>query len=333
MVRPLSLAQHTLYADLLEQGSEDLFDPDLSENGSLLVRGNRPGAPADQVYYQGYRPAAGDAGRGQRFGRYLGRVDDPDVAARIDRFQRVKAVRAERATTVRALIGAGMLRLDRITGRIIETLARAGQFPDHAVLVGDAAFATYDGILGVRSAKPRNAIGRDRPTVEIVVHDSLRLDILDALSSVDPSFAHEPGTTVAYRSSNGVRVAVASLDRADQDTSDLIGYLTADPVRAVALHGPGIPVVVPAPERFAIHALIVDGSSGEHVDVEGQARSSPDRAAELIDALLFADRAHALRDAFTAAGRVRPQWLSRVRARIALLSDATRRSLKAAVGM
>ena len=65
MVRPLSLAQHTLYADLLEQGGDDLFDPDMPENGSLLVRPNRAGAQADHVYYQGYRTAAGNLRPGQ----------------------------------------------------------------------------------------------------------------------------------------------------------------------------------------------------------------------------------------------------------------------------
>ncbi len=50
-VRPLSLAQHTLYAELLDQGADELFDPDLPENGSILVRGNRLGASAEHAYY------------------------------------------------------------------------------------------------------------------------------------------------------------------------------------------------------------------------------------------------------------------------------------------
>lgn len=115
MVRPLSLAQHTLYADLLEQGTDDLFDPEMPENGSILVRPSRAGAQASHGYYQGYRPAAGKADRGERYARYLGLAKDPAVAARIAQFQRVKAVRAERATTVRALIAAEMPRPDLST--------------------------------------------------------------------------------------------------------------------------------------------------------------------------------------------------------------------------
>lgn len=333
MVRPLSLAQHTLYADLFEQASEDLFDPEWPENGSILVRPNRPRAPSDHAYYQGYRPAAGDADRGQRFARYLGRADDPAVAARIARFQRVKAVRAERAITVRALIGAGMPRPDRIAGRIIEALARAGLFPDHAVLIGEAAYQTYDGVLGVRLAKLRNAVGRDRPTVEIVVRDSRRsADILAALHAVDPSFAAEATTSGSCRSAAGVQVAVTSLDRSEGETVNLFGYLIADPVRAVVLHGPGIPVAVPAPERYAVHTLIVEGAGVEGEAAVGRTNSGPGQAAELIDPLLFADRAYALTDAFAEVREVCPHRRRSLNAGIARLPHATRLSLLEAGG-
>ena len=184
-VRPLSLAQHTLYADLLEQGADDLFDPAFPENGRLLIRANRAGAPAEHVYYQGYRAAAGDGPRGQRYARYLGRTDNPEVAARIARFQRVKAVRAERNTTFRALIGAGIPRPDRMTGRIVEALARAGLFPDHSVLISVAGYQAYVGLLGVRPSQPRRSATGDRPMVEIAVRDPGRLgDVLGSLQRV-----------------------------------------------------------------------------------------------------------------------------------------------------
>ncbi|KOX56117.1 hypothetical protein ADL19_10470 [Streptomyces purpurogeneiscleroticus] len=328
MVRPLSLAQHTLYADLLEQGDDDLFDPDLPENGSILVRGNRTGAPAEHAYYQGYGTTVGDTARGQRYTRYLGRIDNPEVAARIARFQRIKAVRAERTSTVRALTGAGMPKPDRTTGRIIEALARARLFPDHAVLIAAAAFRTYDGVLGVRSAKSRNAACRTWPTVEIVVRDGHRLaEILAALHAVDPSFALEAASSGSYRSATSVKVAVTTLDRADEETASLIGYLIANPVRAVVLHGPGIPVCVPAPERYAVHTLIREEAGVEGAAAMGRAHSNPGQAAELIDALVFAHRNHALSDAFTEVRKVCPQWLRSLTTGIARLPHATRMSL------
>lgn len=254
MIQSLSLAQHTLYADLLDQGGDDLFDPDLPENGSLLVRSNRPGAPTDHVYYQGYRPAAGDPGRGQRYARYLGRADDPEVAARIARFRRVKAARAERTSTVRALIGAGMPRPDRMTGRIIEALARAGLFLDHAVLIGKAAYQTYDGILGVRLSKSRAEAALDRPDVEVAIRDRERLkDIVDTLRSVDPSFDTKTPGSAIFRSANGISFSIA---HAVRDSSTLITFLIDRPARAIVLHGPGIPVTVPTPERYAAFAQV-----------------------------------------------------------------------------
>lgn len=257
MVRPLSLAQHALYADLLEQGNDALFDPEFSENGSILVRGNRPGAPALHAYYQGYRARAGTVDQGQRFARYLGRADDPAVAARIARFQRIKAVRAERATTVRALIGAGMPKPDRMAGRIVEALARAGLFSDHAVLIGDAAVQTYGGVLGVRLPKPRTTFQSDRPAVEIAIPDrSQRSSILDILHTIDPSFAIVTGVAKTYRSAEGSEVIVTSPDCADEATSALSGFLVTRAVQAIVLYGPGIPVSVPVPERYVAYAQI-----------------------------------------------------------------------------
>lgn len=261
MVGPLSLAQHTLYADLREQGSDALFDPEFPENGSILVRGNRAGAPALHAYYQSYRARAGTAGQGQRFARYLGRTDDPTVAARIARFQRIKAVWAERATTVRALIGAGMPKPDRMAGRIIEALARAGLFPDHAVPIGDAAVQTYGGVLGVRLPKPRKTSAPDRAAVAIAVPDrSRRSSILVLLHTIDPSFA-ATGIADMYRSAEGAEVVVTSPDCASEETSPLMGFLVAQAVQAVVLYGPGIPVSVPVPERYVAYAQAAEHSA------------------------------------------------------------------------
>lgn len=332
MVRPLSLAQHTLYADLLDQGGGDLFDPDLPENGSLLVRGNRAGTQAEHAYYQGYRAAVGDAGHGQRYARYLGRADDPEVAARIARFRRVKAARAERTITVRALIGTGMQRPDRTTGRIIEALARAGLFPDHAVLIGRAACQTYDGVLGVRSNKPRTTTDMKLSALEIAIRDSRQsADILAALRTVDPSFAAETETSVSYRSAHGDRVTVDGLDHSVGETFDRISFLMTDPVSALVLYGPGIPVTVPAPERFAAHALIVAGSYLEGTTNEEQAQYGFERAADLIDALLSADRTRTLSVAFANACRDHPHCEGSLREGIIRLPDTIRTSLSAIV--
>lgn len=288
MARPLSLAPHTLFADLLEQGDADLFDPALPENGSILVRHGRANALSGHVYYQGYRPSAGKADRGCHFARYLGRADDPAIGMRIAHFQSIKAVRAERITTVRALIGAGMPRPDRITGRIIEALARAGLFLDDAVLLGHAAYQTYAGVLGIRLPTPHRSTA-DRPVIAIAVRDRTRLGgVLEILRTIDPSFAAETGATAIFRSANGIEVAVAIAGRSG-DLPDASGFLTTRTVRTLVLHGPGIPVAVPAPERYVASVQF------------GRVLLNTEEIAELTEGLILAGRDRALAEAFAEA--------------------------------
>ncbi|URD38198.1 GSU2403 family nucleotidyltransferase fold protein [Methylobacterium tardum] len=291
MPRPLSLAQHTLYADLLEQGIGDLFDTDFAENGSILMRPGRMGGPAQHAYYQGYRRVFGGRDRGQRYARYLGRADDPAVASRIARFSRVKAVRAERATTVRALIEAGMPRPDRMTGQLVEALARAGLFPDAAVLLGAAAYQTYGGILGVRLSTALSKPVGDAETRSIQV--ALRAvdqtaKIHAALCGVDPSFAPwtcsaDPTRTTCFQNADRVRVDVSTVN------AEPILFKAA--VSAVVLFGPGIPVTVPAPECWLIRTLI---GQGQRTIATGDTNRALARAAELVKAVSIAGRSHLL---------------------------------------
>ncbi len=212
----------------------------------------------------------------------------------------MKAVRAERTTTVRALIGAGMPRPDRMTGRIIEALARAGLLPHHAVLIGETAYQTYGGVLGVRLGRPERATTRDQPTVEIIVPGAGRsIDILAALRAVDPSFAPpSQRTTAVYRSATGIRMAVTSLDRSDDATAKLIRVLITNPVRAIVLHGPGIPVTVPAPERFASCALI---DTNPLTPLRITFCFDPAAVGRLNEALVVAGRNHAFEQALADA--------------------------------
>jgi hypothetical protein len=95
------------------------------------------------------------------------------------------------------------------------------------------------------------------------------------LKAIDPTFREMPaarrGTTTQYMSSNQICVdfLVPSLG-ADSDEpvylpSSQIGaeplrfldFLIHEPIEVVLLHGSGIAVTVPAPERFAVHKLIL----------------------------------------------------------------------------
>src|ERR1700677_4368248 len=78
---PLSLAEHTLYAELLEQSLDAMFDDQFPENGSFVTRSvaGRDGTRRGNFYYQGYRPKNGESAVKNRFSRYVGLADDPEI--------------------------------------------------------------------------------------------------------------------------------------------------------------------------------------------------------------------------------------------------------------
>ena len=99
--------------------------------------------------------------------------------------------------------------------------------------------------------------------------------MLDVLRRVDPSFRAAPHLhtqrVVSYEAAAGVRVDFLTPNKGpdtevprplpafgtDAQPLRFLDFLIADPIPAVLLHGEGIYVSVPAPERFAIHKLIV----------------------------------------------------------------------------
>jgi hypothetical protein len=83
-----------------------------------------------------------------------------------------------------------------------------------------------------------------------------------------------------------------------------LDFLIYDTIPAVILHGPGVVVNVPTPERFAVHKLIV-----AHWRVKDRAKVLKDlsQAAQLIEALWDIQRADLVEVLREAAGRG-PAW-------------------------
>lgn len=355
MLRPFSLAQHTLFADLLDQGDEDLFDPRFPENGSFTVRpsAGRAGVTRNYAYYQGYRPSAGSADKGERYSRYVGLADDPAVVEGIARFHRIKAARTERRSTVEALAGAGMPRPSRVAGRIIEALVKAGLGSATSVLIGKAAYQAYSGVLGVRlpQSSPRSEACE---TVQVIQNPACgakrSADLLDALRVVDPNFALVPRiddevATMRFQNTRGFHVAVLTTHRHGdgQPLSALatpssrtamswspaeLDFLVATPARSVVLHGPGIPVTVPAPGRFAVHKLIIHGRRARKTESQAQAKSDLTQAAELIEALFLVGRERSLAEAFAEAWTRDRSWRTGLQQGVQMLPEALRTILE-----
>ena len=92
-----------------------------------------------------------------------------------------------------------------------------------------------------------------------------------------------------------------------------LDYLIHEPIRAVLLHKSGVPVLVPAPERFAIHKLIV--ASRRNNDADGHAKRDKDVAQSglLVEALALTRRQSDLASALVEAWERGKAWQGAIR--------------------
>lgn len=269
MANDIPLALHTAYADLFERCASAAFDEAFPEEGTFVsktVRSNR--------YWYFQIPTAG--GRGQR---YVG-PETPELLQRIDQHRKAHHDRRDREAIVSTLIRSGYLpRSQPLMGEILSALARAGVFRLRGVLVGTVAYQTYSAMLGMRlpvsALETKDVDVAQFAEISVAVQDSTP-NILGVLRQVDESFGPVPGLrnstrATQYKASSGIRVDFLTPSRRDDtdtprslpalgtDAQPLhfLDFLIHHPTHAVVLHGAGVYVTVPSPERYAIHKLIV----------------------------------------------------------------------------
>lgn len=265
---PISL--QTMYADLVDRAAtaalSDAF-PGAGTFVSKAMRGKR--------YWYFQTPVA--AGRAQQ---YVG-PETPELLERIAHHKQAQDTRRDRQTIVSTLVrSAGFQRPLTEIGEVVNALADAGVFRLRGVLVGTVAYQTYPAMLGVRLPNPLLQTGdvdiAQFQNVSVAVDDKTP-PILEVLKRVDPSFRpiqhqHDPRRTTTYEAAKlGLRVdfltpntgpdsdAPETLPAFGTDAQPLrfLDFLIHEPVPAVLLHGIGVYVQVPAPERYAVHKLIV----------------------------------------------------------------------------
>jgi hypothetical protein len=112
-----------------------------------------------------------------------------------------------------------------------------------------------------------------------------------------------------------------------------LDYLIFQPVRAVLLHGAGVPVLVPAPERYAIHKLIV--ASRRRHDKEGSAKSRKDliQAETLMQALIEQRQSEAIAEAYAEAWERGPAWRDAISGSMRLLDERKQPEITAALAL
>lgn len=324
MLETVSLPIQTMFAELEQRSLDAEFDESYPENGSFSKR-VRNGQ--EYWYYNGY-----DRQTGAKYVKYVGPAKEEALAQRVERFHKSKTSYRERRRMVNALKAAGLPAADPLVGDVVEALWRAGAFRLRCVLVGTVAFQAYSGLIGVRLPLPTlmttDIDVAQFHSVSVLVEDSLP-PVLDILRLVDASFQEIPhqadGRFVTKYRARDVEVEFLTPNRAGDvhqgkpapmpalggaaaQPLRFLDYLIFNPVRSVLLHKAGIPVRIPAPERYALHKLIV--ATRRRADMSGQIKRDKDihQAGVLIDALIKRRRHHDLLEAWLEAWERGPKW-------------------------
>jgi len=315
MAAPPLLLQ-TTYAELLQRCAAAAFQDAFPEDGTFVSKtfdGRR-------YWYFQARSAHG------RTQKYVGRETD-ELLARIARHRQERDDERERRSIVSTMVRSfGLPRPLAEIGNVIGALAAAGVFRLRGVLVGTAAYQTYAAMLASRLPGPLLQTAdvdiAQFKNVSVAVEDRTP-PMIEVLKTVDGTFRAVPHQMDSrrvggYVAKGGLRVDFLTPNRgADTDKPQalrafhtdaqplrFLDYLIHEPEAAVVLHGAGIYVLVPSPERFAIHKLIVSRRRRA-----GEAKSDKDiQQSDALLRLLVEKRPHELKAAWQEAHARGPSW-------------------------
>jgi hypothetical protein len=264
-----ALVMQTTYAELVERCAAVAFDQEFRDDGSFVVKKVK-----DRRYW--YFQSTTDTGRSQK---YVG-PETPELLERIEQHRRTRGDEKERRSLVSTL--ARSFNLPRPipqVGEIVSALAKAGVFRLRGVLVGTVAYQTYPAMLGIKlpgaTLQTSDIDIAQFSNISVAVEDTTP-PMLEVLQSVDKTFRAVPHASGArhstsYAARGGMRVDFLTPNRGpdtdkpkrlpalgtDAQPLRFLDFLIHDPEVAVLLHGDGIYTNVPAPERYALHKLMI----------------------------------------------------------------------------
>jgi hypothetical protein len=187
-------------------------------------------------------------------------------------------------------------------------------------------------------------------SISAAVNDSIP-PVLDLLRQVDPSFREIPHQmdsryATAFETKTRFKVEFLTPNRGGADHEGhpaempalggaaaqplrFLDFLIYEPVRSVLLHRNGVGVIVPAPERYAVHKLIV--ATKRSSDANGVSKRSKDirQADLLVDALATTRRQADLAMAFSEAWKRGPSWREAIRLGLSYLPSKRVDEIKA----
>ncbi len=336
---PLSL--QTTYAELLERCATADFEDAFAEEGTFTpktVRGR------EYWYFQ-------TKANGKRPQRYVG-PETEELLERIAKHKRSRNDQKQRQALVSTLVRSAHLpRPDPAVGEVLAALAREGVFRLRSVLVGTIAFQTYAAMLGTRFplAAIRTGdvdIAQDR-AISVAVEDATP-PMLEILQKVDSSFRaiphlHDSRRVTRYETGKGLRVDFLTPNRGrdtdkpamlpalgtDAEQLRFLDYLIYEPERAVVLHGTGVYVKVPAPQRYALHKLIVAQRR-----LTGGGKNKKDvLQAEALLRVLVGQRPYDLRAAWEEAWGRGAKWRELMLATLGMIDPIVRDETLMTVGL
>jgi hypothetical protein len=335
----LDITFQTLYSELIQRSLDDSFTSEFSSEGRFVaveVKGKK------YWYFDTPKPDGGAQDR-----RYVGPVDDPEITKRVEAFKDLKADIKGRRRLVSTLTREAYLpRPPNITGRVVAELANAGFFRLRGVLVGTVAYQCYSAVLGRRldavAMQTGDADFAQFHEISVAVGDSLP-PILEVLRRVGTTFREIPSqadgrVSTQFVSRDQYKVEFLTPNRGSDDLAGkpvqmpalggaaafplrFLDFLIRQPIRAVLLHGAGVPVLIPSPERYAVHKLIVGSRRIEDRDV--MAKSAKDRLqARSIFEAMIANRQNAdFASAYTEAWDRGDAWKEAIRKSVGSYDD------------
>lgn len=332
-MKQLDLTYQTLYSELAQRSLDAAFTSEFALDGRFVaveVKGRK-------FWYYDAPKQPGDLQAKRR--TYVGPADDDEITRRVEQFKDLKEDYRARSRLVSTLVREAYLpRPQPLAGSIVEALSRAGFFRLRGVLIGTVAFQCYSALLGVRLPgaimQTGDADFAQFHSIANAVDDSMP-SILDVLREVDPTFREVPHRndgryTTQYSARSGYKVEFLTPNTGSDDYTDrpttmpalgataaqplrFLDFLIYEPVRAVLLHGAGVPVLVPSPERYAIHKLIVAARRLTDRDGSAKSRKDVEQATEIMLAMVQTRQTDALVDAYMTAWDRGPAWRDAIR--------------------
>ncbi|MBD9596310.1 hypothetical protein IB270_26060 [Ensifer sp. ENS05] len=349
-MKQIDLVYRTAFAELAQRTFDAQFQADFPLEGRFVTV---PVKGRNYWYFDVPTPE----GKDKR--SYVGPEDDPEITVRVKAHKEIKNDIRERRRLVAMLQrSGGTSSPDRFAGEVTRALADAGLFRLRAVLIGSVAFGCYSGLLGVRLPNTAIQTGDADFAQDFAISSGVedRLPpILEVLRSVDETFQAVPhqadkAKVVAFTNSVNYRVEfltgtrgsdeytgkpspMPALGGASAENLRFLDYLIYEPVRTVLLHREGVSVNVPAPERYAVHKLIV--SSRRLNDAPGRAKRDKDllQASLLSEALVETKQGDVLADAYRQAWDRGPSWQEGIAAGLVMMPDNGKRALADALGV